>query len=426
MQSKSHKQLKILMSVYSCRPNQGSEPGVGWNTVKGIGKHHQVWAITRHDNQPDIEVELKQKPLPNVTFIYHSVPFWNKKNFGDRITHIHYYMWHLTAIRKIQKLHQEIKADIGHHVTHVKYWSPNFLSFLQLPFLWGAVGGGESAPWSFYKTFSKDGVLYEYQRTLIRKMAHFDPLLLYSARKATMSLATTEQTANAMRLLGTPDPIQIMPAIAISSDELNYLKAIPIKDENPFRLVSIGRLLDWKGFHLGLHAFANLLKIVPNSEYWIIGNGPQESFLRNLAQELGIVDKVHFLEQIPREKVLENLSKCDVLVHPSLHESGGFVCLEAMAAGRPVICLDIGGPALQVTDETGFKISSEHPEKTIHEISEAMKQLATNTALRHQMGVAGRQRIVSEFTWDKKISEILNLYSQLIQTGSGSQLTDTG
>src|SRR2546430_4418443 len=42
--------------------------------------------------------------------------------------------------------------------------------------------------------------------------------------------------------------------------------------------------------------------------------------------------------------------------HPSLHDSGGWVCLEAMAAGRPVICLDLGGPGYQVTEESGIKI----------------------------------------------------------------------
>ena len=50
-----------------------------------------------------------------------------------------------------------------------------------------------------------------------------------------------------------------------------------------------------------------------------------------------------------------------MLIHPSLHDSGGWVCLEAMAAGRPVICLDLGGPGLQVTEKTGIKVKASTP-----------------------------------------------------------------
>ena len=66
--------------------------------------------------------------------------------------------------------------------------------------------------------------------------------------------------------------------------------------------------------------------------------------MEKLARELGITANVKFWGGIRRAQVLEKLAECDVLIHPSLHESGGWVCLEAMAAGRPVVCLDLGGP----------------------------------------------------------------------------------
>lgn len=85
-------------------------------------------------------------------------------------------------------------------------------------------------------------------------------------------------------------------------------------------------------------------------------------------------------------QALEKLAEVDVLVHPSLHDSGGYVVAEAMAAGRPVICLDLGGPALQVAEETGFKIPATTPEQVVAGMAQAMLWLARDDALRRRMG----------------------------------------
>ncbi|MFM6845653.1 MAG: glycosyltransferase family 4 protein, partial [Dolichospermum sp.] len=50
-----------------------------------------------------------------------------------------------------------------------------------------------------------------------------------------------------------------------------------------------------------------------------------------------------------------------------------WVCMEAMAAGRPVICLDLGGPAVQVTEETGFKIAADEPYQVVRDLAEVNK-----------------------------------------------------
>jgi len=98
------------------------------------------------------------------------------------------------------------------------------------------------------------------------------------------------------------------------------------------------------------------------------------------------------------------------LVHPSLHDSGGWVCLEAMAAGRPVICLDLGGPALQVTQETGIKVPAISPDQAIRDLAAAMVKLATDPALRARMGQAARPRVREHFNWDKKCDFMMRIY----------------
>jgi glycosyltransferase involved in cell wall biosynthesis len=183
----------------------------------------------------------------------------------------------------------------------------------------------------------------------------------------------------------------------------------------PVRFVSVGKLLYWKGFQFGLQAFAKAIVARTDAQYWVIGNGPELPRLRRLAQSLGIAHAVRFIGAQPQEKALAMMADCDVLVHPSLHDSGGMVCLEAMSLSMPVICLDLGGPAMQVTNETGIKVRPTDPLSAVRDIAEAMAMLANNAELRHRMGHAGAERARKEFSWERKCEQIEAQYRAHLQ-----------
>jgi glycosyltransferase involved in cell wall biosynthesis len=187
----------------------------------------------------------------------------------------------------------------------------------------------------------------------------------------------------------------------------------PVRQTNPFRLVSVARLIHWKGVHLGLKAFSRFGTEFGASEYWLIGEGPERKPLERLAQDLGVANRVIFCGALPRTELLEKFADFDVLVHPALHDSAPSVCLEAMAAGRPVICLDLGGPALQVTEETGFKIAAITPEQVVNDLAQAMLRLAREPDLRRKMGEAGRKRVAESFAWEKKGEWMNEMYQTI-------------
>jgi glycosyltransferase involved in cell wall biosynthesis len=114
-----------------------------------------------------------------------------------------------------------------------------------------------------------------------------------------------------------------------------------------------------------------------------------------------------------RAQVLERLAECDVLVHPSLHDSGGYVCVEAMAAGRPVICLELGGPALLVTEQTGIKIPATSPEQVIRDLAAAMSQLACDPLECERLGESARRRVRENFAWEGKGDFIAAIYNRV-------------
>jgi glycosyltransferase involved in cell wall biosynthesis len=235
-----------------------------------------------------------------------------------------------------------------------------------------------------------------------------------TARRAVAALAVTPETAHRLKALGCRD-VSMSATVALTAEDLSILFRISPRNEAPFRILSLGRFLHWKGFEFGLRAFAEFHRSHPKSEYWLIGDGPERERWERLAKSLAIENSTVFWHTLPRSQVLEKIAECDVLMHPSLHDSGGWVTLEAMAAGRPVICLDLGGPALQVSEATGIKIPAITPQQVVTDLASALRQLASDPSRRAQLGEAARAAVQKNHNWDKKGEQLAALYARLMK-----------
>jgi glycosyltransferase involved in cell wall biosynthesis len=403
--------MNILVSAYACEPGKGSEPGVGWNWVIQIARFHEVWVITRASNEPGIRQEMEENPMPNVHWIFYDLPFWLRFwKKGERGLRLYYYLWQFGIYLTAKRLMRAVNFDVVHHLTFVNYWLPSFLALLPVPFVWGPVGGGESAPPLFRSAFSRRGRFYEGARDLARIISRCDPFVYRTARRARLGLATTRDTEAKMRALGCRNVVLYSEA-GLSEEDIARLAVSPQRREGPFRIISIGRLLHWKGFDLGMRAFARIAKELPNSEYWIAGDGPERTRLRELARELAIDERVFFWGALSRQVTLDRLLDCDVLLHPSLHDSGGWVCLESMAAGLPVVCLDLGGPAMQVNEQTGIKVMAKSPEQAVGDIADALLRLCRDPELRARLSLAGRRRVKEVYSWNRKGEWVNEVYA---------------
>jgi glycosyltransferase involved in cell wall biosynthesis len=140
-----------------------------------------------------------------------------------------------------------------------------------------------------------------------------------------------------------------------------------------------------------------------------------------VAEKRNVAESVKFWGELSREDAFGKLAQCHVLVHPSLHDSGGWVCLEAMAARRPVICLDLGGPGAIVSNEAGIKVSAHSEDQIVRDIAAAMQKLANDRNLRATMGDAGRQEILTHFSWPEKCKEMSDMYLRVISGGASTE-----
>jgi glycosyltransferase involved in cell wall biosynthesis len=398
---------RVLVSAFACGPGRGSEPGIGWNTAREIATRHDVWVLTSRENQTQIEAELAANPQPGLRISFFDWPrglAWMKKTrIGYELQH---YGWQIAAYFQARRLHRRVRFDVVHHVTMGRYWMPSFIAMLPVPFVWGPVGGGESVPRGFWRGLGIKGAVVEAIREWARWLGECDPFLALTARRSVLALATSDESRARMAKLGARS-LRVLSQVGLSERELDLLAEFELPPALPVRFISVGRLLHWKGFHLGLRAFAELDD--PDAEYWIVGSGSARRALAALTHDLGIASRVRFWGGLSRRETLSCLRQAHVLVHPSLHESGGMVCIEAMAAGRPVICLDLGGPALQVTSETGFKIAATDVDQAVPALARAMALLVASPALRARMGAAARTR-ARQFNWRQRGEDLSRLY----------------
>jgi len=405
--------LRVLISAYSCKPEEGSEPSVGWNWARQAGRFHEVWVITRTNNRAPIEKSLAKEPLPNVHWVYFDLPrwarFWKRGQTG---VHIYYYLWQIGVYFVARRMHSRIKFQLAHHVTLGGLWFPCFLSLLPVPFVWGPVGAGRPVARTFWKEFSLRGRVNELLRVATWLLTRLDPVRALTEDKACAILAVSPATAKDVKPRNQ-HKITLFSQVGFDSGDFEGPNGSNSRGSRPFTLLSVGRLVHWKGFSLAIRAFATFHETFPNSQQLIVGDGPEKTKLIELVTSLRLSECVHFISTLSRQDYLAHMRCTDVLLYPGLHEPGAFVIVEAMATGKPVVCLDLGEPALQVTNDTGIKVPAMFPEQVVQDLAKAFHRLASEPELCVQLGFGARKRMQEHFDWDKKGLFITNLYQNL-------------
>jgi len=142
----------------------------------------------------------------------------------------------------------------------------------------------------------------------------------------------------------------------------------------------------------------------------LVGDGPQETQSRELVQSLGIADRVQFAGL--RGDVPERLARAQIFALMSNYEGFPMSILEGMRAGLPVIASNVGGVGESVEDgRTGLVI----PPRDVAAATAGLEKLLSSSALRKEMGTAGRKRFEENFTFDKMVDSTIAVYAEAIR-----------
>ena len=399
--------MRVLLSAFACRPNVGSEYAVGWNWALGLAEAgHDVTVVTRSEGREAIEQALGKVPRPfRLNFIYFDVPRAIRWQMRGPL-HFHYLVWQLLATRFVRRTLNPSKFDRVHHVTFAGLRAPSFMGSLGIPFVFGPVGGGEHGPWRLRTGYSLTGQFFEVLRDLANLAVRTNPALVNTIAQAEKVYVTSEETLD---LLPTRYRHKATIELAIGTERKDTLPIVHTPARAPrsdFAIIFVGRFVDYKGMHLGLPAFAALLRSIPGARLTMVGEGPLMTRWKNLATRLGIAANVDWLPWQSYEDMPAIYRNHDVLLFPCLHDSGGLVVLEAMQEGLPVVCLKLGGPGTMVNDSCGraIDVTGKSRKEVIRSLTEALIELH-NAKTRDTLAVAARRR-TEQFSWQEKVTRL--------------------
>ena len=181
-------------------------------------------------------------------------------------------------------------------------------------------------------------------------------------------------------------------------------------------LLSVGRLESYKGFDVLARALARVKDELPHPWVWVlVGSGPQKSELESLVGQLGIAQTIRFTGAVSDRDLATLYERADLFVHPTLYEGSSLVTLEAMAHAKPVVGTRVGGIPDKIEEGVnGFLIPPGDVGALAKAVVKAMS-LGPNLAL---LGVEGRRRVESGFSWTERARRLVELYRQVIQSAS--------
>lgn len=180
---------------------------------------------------------------------------------------------------------------------------------------------------------------------------------------------------------------------------------------NRFVLLTVARLIPRKGHDMVLKAIANLASEFPDIRYLIVGLGPEERNLRQLATNLGIAEKVVFAGFVPDRQLPDCYRVSDVVVMPNREHNGdlegfGITFLEASASAKPVIAGKSGGAPEAVADGVSGELVAP---TDLQQLVAAIRGFLVDRGKAESMGAAGLTRARAEFDWKKRAQELRNL-----------------
>ncbi len=172
-------------------------------------------------------------------------------------------------------------------------------------------------------------------------------------------------------------------------------------------LLAVGRLVPYKGFRFAIEAMPQV-----DGHLCIIGTGPEDSFLRQLARERNVAEKVTFLGRVDDLRPYYQAASAFVLPSVTRAEAFGVVQLEAMASGTPIINthLDSGVPEVAADGISAITVPPNDP----NALAAAMNSLLSDPGLRSQLSAGGRHAVQETYALEIMVSTTLDIYREVL------------
>jgi glycosyltransferase involved in cell wall biosynthesis len=332
---------RVLLSAYACGPHDGSEPGVGWQTLLSVARlGANVTLLTRENNVSEIRACLPPQLAGNVTvvgFDLGAVTRSAKKHLPYG-TQLYYCLWQRRVRSLVRKLCRATSFDIAHHVTFAVDWAPSALAALpdSTPLVFGPIGGVTRAPRPLWRYLGVRSLASEATRWLVGEAGRRSFGRRMARRAAVIVAQNDDEAAYLDRYARN---LSIEPnAVVGPTGSPGRLQT----ERDNKTVVVAGRLIAWKGWALALEVVERLPE---NYRMAFYGDGADRRRIIREIEKHGLGGRVVLHGLRPRDEVMEAMSQAHCLLHASLHDSAPGVVAEAITAGTPVVGIGVGGTA---------------------------------------------------------------------------------
>jgi rhamnosyl/mannosyltransferase len=246
-----------------------------------------------------------------------------------------------------------------------------------------------------------------------RLLRFYGPLLEKFYERASSIIVPTPRHIDVSRFVSRHrDKCRVVPfGVPLARFELDESGRKRVNDlrEGPPAVLYVGRLVSYKGVEFLIRAMEDT-----RARLWIVGTGPMEESLKELALRRGLSGHAEFLGQVSAEELVARYHACSVFALPSITnaEMFGIVQLEAMACNKPVVSTNLPTGVSWVNQHgiTGYLV----PPSNSQELAKAIHHLLSNPRLRDEMGAAGRRRVEEQFTSQRMAASMFQIYHDVL------------
>lgn len=430
------RRLRVLVIAESCNPEWESIPLEGWSWYAALSDLVDTHLITRNWNIPALTRAGRQEGRDftayNTDALFNPMQSLVRAISGPNkgyamLTGLaipSYLVLERMMWRQFKPRLAAGEFDLVHRVTPLSPAVPSLigrgLQRLGIPFVIGPINGGLPWPPEFPDLQRKEGEFLSKLRDAYRLVPGYR-----STRDAASAIIVGGRHALADLPQRWHGKAVYTPENGIWPDRFPRPAPRPAESYcgRPLRAVFLGRLVPYKGCDMLLQGAAGLLR-TGRLSLTIIGFGPERERLEQMTRDLGVQDAVSFTGKVPHHELAGHLQQADLLTFPSVHEFGGAVVLEGMAAGIVPVVVDYGGPAELVSPSSGYRLPMGDRAAITASLQATLEAIAADPgqlAAKSQWAV---ERAFSLFSWPAKARQAMQVYRWA--TGQTDQKPDFG
>jgi glycosyltransferase involved in cell wall biosynthesis len=410
---------RVLMIAEMANPDWVSVPLEGWSHSQAISKLADVHLVTHSRNAPHItragvtdftaiDTTLVEKPMFSVMKL-----LGMGQTTITALNTVPYYWFEHMVWRKFGAQIKARHFDIVHRLTPLSPTIPSTIAAkvaaAGVPFVIGPLNGGLPWPKGFGQERRREKEWLSYVREAYRLMPGYRSTRSRAAAIIAGSRDTRAQLADPFRAESV-----YIPENAIDPARFKVRVEGPVT--LPLKLCFVGRFVPYKGADTLLRAAAPLIK-QGKVALDFIGDGMEMPSLRVFVEREGLASGVTFAGWVKHQELQSRLVRSDVFAFPSIREFGGAVVLEAMAVGLVPVVMDYGGPGELVSPTTGIALPMGSRDEIVASLRAALERLAADPVQVRAMGERARERALSQFTWDAKAAQVLDVYRWVLGKG---------